>query len=217
MRLLCITDLHGRISALERIMEDAGDADVLLLGGDITDFGTPNVAGRLVRCAQRQCGTVFAVSGNCDSKAIDDRLIELGVCLHGRGLVHRDVGFYGVSAMPIWRGNMYELTEAEIATALCTGHGQLTSRGQDVLLSHTPPRDSQLDKTRTGQHVGSVSVAEFIERAGPALVVCGHIHESRGIDHIGPATIVNCGPAYLGYYAVAELDTEVTVQLRTAN
>ena len=217
MRLLCITDLHGRISALERIMEDAGDADVLLLGGDITDFGTPNVAEQLVRCAQQQCGTVFAVSGNCDSKAIDDRLIELGVSLYGRGVVHQEIGFYGVSAMPPWMGNMYELTEAEIDAALCTGHGQLTTRWQDVLLSHTPPRDTRLDETRTGQHVGSVSVGEFIEGASPSLVVCGHIHESRGIDYIGSTTIVNCGPAYRGYYAVAEVDTEVTVQLRIAD
>ena len=44
MRLVCITDLHGRVDALERIVEDASAADVLLLGGDLTDFGTPNVA-----------------------------------------------------------------------------------------------------------------------------------------------------------------------------
>ena len=197
-------------------MEDAGDADILLLGGDITDFGTPNVAEKLVRCAQQQCSSVFAVSGNCDSKAIDDRLIELGVSLYGRGVVYQDVGFFGVSAMPPWMGNMYELTEAEIATALRTGHGQLTTRGQDVLLSHTPPRDTRLDETRAGHHVGSVSVREFIKRASPALVVCGHIHESRGIDSLGATTIVNCGPGYRGHYAVAEVDTEVTVRLRTA-
>jgi Icc-related predicted phosphoesterase len=217
MRVLCITDLHGRVAALDRIAQDAGEADVLLLGGDITDFGTPNVAEQLVRRAQQLGDTVFAVAGNCDSKAIDDRLTEIGVSLFGRGIVHQGVGFCGVSAMPPWMGNMYELTEAEIAEVLRKGHGQLTTRDQDVLLSHTPPRGTKLDETRTGDHVGSSSVREFIEFARPALVVCGHIHESRGIDRIGPATIVNCGPAYRGHYAVAEVNTEVTVELRTAD
>lgn len=217
MRLLCITDLHGRVAALDRIVQDAGEADVLLLGGDITDFGTPNVAEQVVRHAQQHCDTVFAVAGNCDSTAIDDRLSEIGVSLFGRGVVHQDVGFYGVSAMPPWMGNMYELTEAEIAETLGAGHGQLATRDRDVLLSHTPPRDTKLDETRTGGHVGSSSVREFIAYARPALVVCGHIHEARGIERIGPATIVNCGPAYRGHYAVAEVNAETTVELRSVD
>ena len=198
-------------------MEDAGDVDVLLLGGDITDFSTPNIAEQLVQRAQDRCGTVLAVSGNCDSKEIDTRLVELGVSLHSRGVVHQDIGFYGVSAMPPWTGNMYELTEAEMAEALRAGQGQLTECRKEVVLSHTPPRDTCLDATRTGQHVGSVSVREFIERSRPALVICGHIHESRGIDSIGPTTIVNCGPAYRGQYAVAEVGTEVNAHLRTTD
>jgi Icc-related predicted phosphoesterase len=188
----------------------------VLLGGDLTDFGTPNVAQELVHCAQQHCDTVLAVAGNCDSKAIDDRLIELGVSLYGQGVVHKDVGFYGVSAMPPWMGTMYELSETEIAAALETGYDQLPSRRREVLLSHTPPRDTRLDLTRTGQHVGSTSVRQFVDQAGPALLVCGHIHEARGIDRLGATALVNCGPAYRGHYAVADVDDQVDVQLRTA-
>ena len=63
MRLLCITDLHGRLSKLESILAAAGPVDVILLGGDITDFGSPNDAERVVRRAQQTGVPVFAVAG----------------------------------------------------------------------------------------------------------------------------------------------------------
>ena len=55
MKLLCISDLHGDSSALDRILEDAGAVDIVLLGGDITHFGTPNAAEHLVRRAWEAC------------------------------------------------------------------------------------------------------------------------------------------------------------------
>lgn len=216
MKLLCITDLHGRRSALQDIMADAGTADVILLGGDITDFDTPNVAEDLVRLAQDQCDTVFAVAGNCDSGEIDERLIEIGVSLFGRGAICEGIGFYGVSAMPPWTGTMYELTEDEIASALNRGYEQTRAASQQIMLAHPPPRDTRLDRVHNGRHVGSLSVRVAIETHKPGLAVCGHIHESRGIDRIGSATIVNCGPAFRGHYAVALVDSQVDVQLHTA-
>ena len=126
MRMVCITDLHGAPQALDRILSDAGPADVVLLGGDITSFGTPNAAEFLVRRAMEHCPQVLAVAGNCDSAAIDERLASLGVSLFGRGVMLQGVGFYGVSAMPPWTGTMYELSEDEIAASLGAGRGQLT-------------------------------------------------------------------------------------------
>ncbi len=216
MRIVCITDLHGDTQALDRILADAGPADVVLLGGDITNFGTPNTAEFLVRRAMERCPQVLAVAGNCDSAAIDDRLATLGVSLFGRGVLLQGVGFYGASAMPPWTGTMYELSEDEIAASLAAGRGQLMQPQREVVLSHTPPRGTRLDRTRHGEHVGSVAVRQFIEQVQPALVVCGHIHEARGVDRLGAATIVNCGSAYDGHYALAEINVDVQVELRDA-
>jgi len=216
MKLLCMTDLHGDHSALDRILVDAGAVDVVLFGGDITHFGTPDVAGELVRRAQRACSTVMAVAGNCDSAAIDQRLMELGVSLFGRGVMHGEFGFYGVSAMPPWQGTMYELTEERIAAALETGRQQLEEPDWEIVLSHPPPRKTRLDRTNRGGHVGSQAVRSFVEQNRPALVVCGHIHESRGTERIGPTHIVNCGPAFRGNYALVEIDQDVRIELRSA-
>ena len=158
--------------------------------------------------------TCWAVAGNCDSQAIDERLASLGVSLFGRGVMHQQAGLYGVSAMPPWTGTMYELSEDEIARALWSGRQQLAQPQWEIVLSHTPPRDTLLDRTRRGKHVGSRAVRQFVEQVQPALLLCGHIHESRGVDRLGATTLVNCGPAFAGQYAVAELDSQVHVELR---
>jgi len=215
MKLLCITDLHGDIAALDDILSHAGAVDAVLLGGDITNFGTPNSAESLVKRTQRKCPRVMAVAGNCDSAAIDKRLTELDVSLFGRGVMVDDLGFHGVSAMPPWHGQMYELTEEQIANALVAGRRQLDESSRQVLLTHTPPQHTKLEVTRQGHHVGRSSVREFIEHSRPALVICGHIHESRGIDRLGPTQIVNCGTAFRGHYALVDVAPEVNIELRT--
>ena len=213
MKVLCITDLHGDNQALDAILADAGQVDLVLLGGDITNFGTPNAAESVVRRVQRSGAPVLAVAGNCDSEAIDQRLVELGVSLFGRGAAWDNVGFHGVSAMPPWHGSMYELTEQQIADALQQGDAQLPPLDQRVLLTHAPPHNTRLDVTRQGRHVGSTSVRDYIDRRQPSLVVCGHIHEARGIDQLGTTRIVNCGPAYCGNYALAEINAQSQIEL----
>ena len=216
MELLCITDLHDSPAALERILVASGHCDAVLLGGDITNFGSPSDAEKLVRMAQARQKTVLAVAGNCDSAEIEQRLIDLDVSLHGRGLMDGDVGLHGLSAMPPWQATMYQLTEDELSEALQAGYAQIAGAKHHVVLSHCPPRDGRLDRTFTGRHVGSKAVRAFIERTRPDLVICGHIHESRGVDRLGPTTVVNCGPAAAGFYAVAEVGSQIHVELRQA-
>ena len=215
MRLLCLTDLHGDARQLRSILDEAGTVDVVLLGGDLTHFGTPNQVEDLIRRTREHCPRVFAVAGNCDSVAIDSRLAELGVSLFGRGVVHDGAAFYGVSAMPPWTGHMYELTEEEIAAALAEGERQAGAVARQVVLSHPPPRGCRLDVTRRGDHVGSTAVRRHVDDRQPTLVVCGHIHEARGVERLGATTVVNCGTACQGNYAVALLGDSVIVELRT--
>ncbi len=217
MRLLCITDIHGdRRSFTEILKREADRSDVILLGGDITHFGTPEDAEWFVREAQATGRPVFAVAGNCDSPQIDRFLAETGISLSGFGRQVGSFGLYGVSAAPIWHGMTYELSEEELGLVLRTGAEQLTDATVEVVLSHAPPRDTAVDVVRSGAHVGSTSVREVLDRRRPALVVCGHVHEARGIDRLGQTVVVNCGPAASGYYACAtvEEDGDTQVELK---
>jgi hypothetical protein len=216
MKLLCVTDLHGNAAALRRILDAAGPVDLVLLGGDLTTFGAPDDAEALVAQAGKAGCPVLAVAGNCDSAAIDRRLKKTGAGLHGRGVVAGELGIHGLSAIPPWRDGMYQFTEQELAEALRRGHAEVSGAGRHVVLAHAPPRNGSLDRTALGQHVGSVALMEFIERVQPDLVVCGHVHEARGVEKLGKTRVVNCGPAASGFYAVAEAGEGIAVELRRA-
>lgn len=108
---------------------------------------------------------------------------------------------------------MYELTEEQIGDLLASGYDDVAGCDRHVVLSHPPPRDA-VDRTSSGKHVGSTAVRAWVESRSPALVVCGHVHESRGAARIGETVVVNCGPAFRGSYAVIELDGAVVADVR---
>ena len=216
MKLLAVSDLHGKHGALERIVADAGPADVILLAGDVTHFGSPDDAEKTVSLARASGATVLAVAGNCDSARIDERLVALGVSLHGRGVHLEPLGVHGISAIPPWIFRMYHFTEEELAAALEAGYAQVAEARHHCVLAHVPPHGLSLDRVLFRWHAGSKALRTFVDQRGPALVVCGHIHEGRGIERIGRTTVVNCGHAAKGNYAMVEVDHEVTVELRRA-
>jgi uncharacterized protein len=247
IRLLCITDIHGAAESLQNILRKEANNDAVLLGGDLTNFGSPDDAEILIHLAKSNNPNVVAVAGNCDSAAVDSRLEELGVGIAGKGrLLLGELAVQGLSGAPLWQPKMYEFSEEEFALALQAGahelegdqvksHPEKKSEGsgktaeilriapslqpaarndiRHVVLSHVPPRGCSLDRTFLGKHVGSTALRSYIESRQPKLVVCGHIHEARGIELLGRTTVVNCGVAARGYYALVELDKEVRVAL----
>jgi Icc-related predicted phosphoesterase len=214
MKLLCISDIHNRIEPFQHIMKEAGPIDLVLLGGDLTNFGTAADVEKIVHIAQSANSPVLAVAGNCDSAAIDQRLEELDVSVAGRGVIIEGIGVHGLSAAPPWHKKMYGFTELELAQNLEIGYSQVQNAKRRVVLTHVPPHGISLDRTHFFQHVGSSALREFVDKTQPALVVCGHVHESRGVDMLGNTIVVNCGPAGSGYYAFAEIGDQVRVDLR---
>jgi hypothetical protein len=94
------------------------------------------------------------------------------------------------------------------------GWKDIQSARTTIFVPHAPPAHTKVDALANGDHVGSAAVRKFIEQHQPTLVVCGHIHEARGIDTLGNSILVNCGPAGKGYYAVITLGKEVHVEMK---
>ncbi len=61
----------------------------------------------------------------------------------------------------------------------------------DVLVAHIPPRGT-LDVAPNGEHIGSRKVRDAIEQLHPRVVICGHVHETPGIERTGDTLVVNC-------------------------
>ena len=214
MRIAYLVDVHGSFDAVPETMSEIGPVDLLIVGGDITTGGTPDDAARAIKRWRPLAPRLLALAGNMDSAAIDTCLANLGVGLDGRGLVFGDVGVFGVSAAP--RSPLrtpYELDDEELERRIEAGFADVSDCRVRIFCPHAPPRETACDRLRSGEHVGSVVIRAFVERAQPDLVLCGHIHESRGTDEISSARVVNPGPVSAGHYALVEVNDEVAVRL----
>jgi Icc-related predicted phosphoesterase len=214
MRIAYVVDVHDAFEAVPHALAEIGPVDVLVVGGDITTLGTPGDAERAIELWRPLAPRLLAVAGNMDSPAIDERLVELGVSLDGRGVTIGDLGIAGVSAAPLSPLNTpHELPDDEFARRAAIGLDEVRDCRVRILCPHAPPYGTACDRLRSGQHVGSPALRALVEREQPDVVFCGHIHESRGEDTIGVSRIVNPGPVASGHYALVEVGETVSVML----
>ncbi|MDI6888889.1 MAG: metallophosphoesterase family protein [Methanocellales archaeon] len=207
MRLLAISDTHGNFSKVTPILKKAGDVDAILIVGDITNFGPEEKAKEIFDLLPKK--TVLAVSGNCDPKGVLNVIETSGaVSLHNSSFKLGDVTFIGLGGSnPTPFNTPFEHSEEEIREMLRELFLRTPRTSRMVLLSHAPPRDT-LDRTANG-NVGSEAIREILGQVD--LVVCGHIHEARGVKKVGNTTIVNPGKATNGYAAIITLNAEIKV------
>ncbi len=215
MKILALSDIHGAFKSVESILERESDCSAVILSGDLTTNGTVTQARDAVKRFLQFGKPLFAVSGNMDQPETDAALEELGVGVNGRGLMLDQIGVFGVSASPFTPLHTpYEISEEEIALRAHAGWKDIQSARTTIFVPHAPPAHTKIDVLANGEHAGSAAVRKFIEQHEPTLVVCGHIHEARGIDTLGNSTLVNCGPAGRGYYAVITVAKEVHVEMK---
>jgi uncharacterized protein len=214
MRIAYVVDVHDRFEAVADAMAAIGEADVLVIGGDITTGGTPDQAAAAIERWRPLAPRLLALAGNMDSPEIDARLIELGVALDARGHRLGAVGIFGVSAAPHSPlRTPYELDEDELERRIGEGFAAVRDCRVKVFCPHAPPHGTSCDRLGSGEHVGSTAVRSFVDREQPDVVLCGHIHEARGVDRVGVTQVVNPGPAGAGHYAIADIDEAVSVRL----
>jgi len=214
VRIAYVVDVHDSFAAVGDVLARTGPVDVLVVGGDITTAGSPADAERAIERWRPLAPRLLAVAGNMDSPAIDACLVELGVSIDGRGVDLDGVGLHGVSASAFTPLHTpYELPDEELGRRADAGHADVAGCRVRVFCPHTPPYDTACDRLRSGASVGSQAIRAFVEREQPDLVLCGHIHESRGEDTIGRSRIVNPGPVASGHYALVEVGATVSVGL----
>jgi Icc-related predicted phosphoesterase len=214
VRIAYVVDVHDRFDAVADALGRTGAVDVLVVGGDITTFGTPNDAERAIAAWRPLAPQLLAVAGNCDSPEIDARLVDLGVSLDARGVVIGDVGLFGVSAAahsPLH--TPYEVPDEELARRAEAGVADVDGAKVRLFCPHSPPYDTSCDRLRDGRHVGSEALRAFVDREQPDVLLCGHIHEARGMDEVGRTRVVNPGPVASGHYAVVKVGDGVSVEL----
>ncbi len=215
MKLLALADIHGAYEKVRSILDSEWPWDGLLMAGDLTTHGSPEEAAEALDMLLSFGSPVAAVCGNMDPAALEDVFTAKEVSVNARGTLWGDIGVFGVSASPPTPMHTpYEISEDEITMRVLKGWNDVSAARLKIFVPHAPPAGTTVDRLRSGSHVGSASVRAFIEQNQPCLAVCGHIHEARGKDTIGTTSVVNCGPAGLGYYAVIQAGEQCTVEMK---
>jgi Icc-related predicted phosphoesterase len=213
LRILAFTDIHDSFDPVEGILRREQDFDVVVIGGDLTTYGTAGQAEVAIRRFQAFGKPVLLVAGNMDPAPVGDAIDRMNVSIDGRGVVLGEVGFFGVSGAPFSPLHTpNEISEEEIRARADRGWKDVEPARWKIFVPHSPPKDTQLDRISSGLHVGSTAVREFILENAPDVMICGHIHEARGRDSLGETSLVNCGQAERGYYAIVNIHNEITIQ-----
>lgn len=216
MRILVSSDFHGNASAFQRIATELQQLkiDLLIICGDITNFGPAKQAEKLLSIFKGINIPIIFVPGNCDLPSVLEFETENCFNIHGKCIKIRNYAFIGVGGSPIGPLNTpLEFSEDEIEDLLRIAVSKCPENKGLIVVSHTPPFNTKLDLAFNGEHIGSQSVRNFIEKQRPIAVFCGHVHEARGIDKINNTIIINPGAARHGLYAIAEMNGEVEVRL----
>lgn len=203
MKIVSFGDVHMAIEQMETIAVELVTADLLILSGDLTNGGGRVEAKRVVDAARSYCPAVLALPGNLDRPEVIELLDNEQAAIHGR---HRRIGDLGVfgcggSNMTPFHTPL-EYQDEELGDILSQAYAQAADAPLQLMVSHTPPYATRLDRLSNGTPVGSRSVRQFIVQHQPHLCITGHIHESPGVDFIGRTKILNAGPFAAGGYIV---------------
>jgi len=224
MKLLAITDIHGRVNSLRRVLNSVGNVNYVLLGGDIAfmpGYSSSEALKVLSDWCVKSCCKAYVVPGNTDTKSIlylnhpNIEVIHLSISFINSFTIGGIGGGLGFS---FWEyGKLTDELMGEFVNEFLMKYGPALIPYKWVLLTHTPPYGVKTDVLYTGEHVGSKALRKLVELRKPSLVVNGHIHEARGIDYLGRTLIVNPGPCYKGYYAVIHVkDKSIRAELQRA-
>lgn len=200
MRIIAFGDIHMDTGGVAHIPA-IGSAEHIIVTGDITNYGSSPDALSVLNRLLAANSSILAVAGNLDQPDVAAYLEDIGISLHGRGIIVDGLGIMGLGGSNYTPFNTpYEFSEEELETFLASGFAQIKDADNFILVSHTPPLQTNTDRLLNGRHVGSSAVRKFIEENQPLLCLTGHIHESKGEDHIGRTQVLNPGMLKQGGY-----------------
>jgi hypothetical protein len=217
---MVISDIHGKIEMVRRVMLEAPGMDCILAAGDITNFGGYADTAMVMNPILAVKIPIMAVAGNCDTDGVEEYLEDKKIHIGRRGLRLGEFVFIGVGgSLPCPKITPHECGDNVLETLLCKVFKQtkeMPTSGQGsslIVVSHQPAFGTQVDSVG-GRNTGSPAIRKFIETHKPILAVSGHIHEAFGTDRIGQTTLINPGPLKDGRYAIVDINgQQVQTQL----
>ncbi|MGA3093045.1 MAG: metallophosphoesterase [Terriglobales bacterium] len=202
MRIAATADLHFSLQSYTQLKDQfervRDEADVLVLAGDLTNYGQPSEMEPLLNVLVRLRLPTVVVLGNHDyengkEEELAQMMIGAGIkVLNGTAYERDGVGFAGTKGFVggFGRGVLTAFGEREIkdfvrasieeALKLERAMSQLRATKRMVVLHYSPiPGTVQGEAPEIFPFMGSSRLAEVVDRHGADLVVHGHAHHGR--------------------------------------
>lgn len=202
MRIAATADLHFSPQSYAKLKEQfervRDEADVLVLAGDLTNYGQPDEMEPLINVLLRLRLPTIVVLGNHDYESgKEDELRRMMVgagikVLDGSAYERDGVGFAGTKGFigGYGRGVLTAFGEREVkefvrasideALKLERAMSQLRTKKRVVVLHYSPILETvQGEAPEIFPFMGTSRLAEVVDRHGADLVVHGHAHNGK--------------------------------------
>jgi Icc-related predicted phosphoesterase len=199
MRIAAVADLHYSPQTYDKIREPMlrvrDDADLLIIAGDLTNYGRVSEMDSLLTMLVRLRIPIVAVLGNHDFESgQQEELMKLMAAegikvLDGSGYERDGVGFAGTKGFlgGFGRGILTAFGEPEVkafvqvsideALKLERAMSQLRTEKRVVVVHYSPiPETVKGEPPEIFPYLGNSRLAEVVDRHGANLVVHGHAH-----------------------------------------
>ncbi len=202
MRIAATADIHFSPQSYDRIREPLArvrdEADVLVIAGDLTNYGKPEEMHSLLNALVRLRIPIIAVLGNHDYESNQEQeLMKLMTAegikvLDGSSYERDGVGFAGAKGFlgGFGRGVLTAFGEREIKAFVQASIDETMKLERALSMLRTPKivivtHYAPIAETVHGEppeiwpYLGSSRLAEVIDRHGAALALHGHAHHGK--------------------------------------
>jgi uncharacterized protein len=202
MRIAATADIHFTPQSYDRLREPLSrvreEADVLVIAGDLTNYGRPEEMHSLLNALVRLRVPIVAVLGNHDYESGQEQeLINLmtteGIkVLDGSSYERDNVGFAGAKGFlgGFGRGVLTAFGEKEVKAFVQAGIDEtmklerslsMLRTQKTVIVTHYAPiaETVQGEPTEIWPYLGSSRLSDVIDRHGASLALHGHAHHGK--------------------------------------
>lgn len=201
MKILALSDVHGDRTFIRQMAEKGAKekVDLVILAGDLAD-NNGKVDG-LIGPFKEKGLEVAILPGNHEGLAEIGFLSEKygAKNLHGYAFRKGNVGIFGCGYADV---GVHQLDDEDFFATLKKAHDSLlddkdllkNKKGiqKKLMVTHLQPNDCIIGLKMAGW--GSSGVRRAIEELKPDVHICGHVHETHGIEEmIGKTKVINVG------------------------
>lgn len=192
MKIACIADIHNDLRFLKELL--LIDYDVLVIAGDLTNFGGSKEVKHVLNALDDSKPTVF-IAGNHDRSLGEEKMRKWLAnkpnlyYLENSFTVIKGIKFYGMPQTLRFMNWYFMLDKDE-------EFNKFLPRGNvDIMIGHQPPRGCGLDAVESAfgeRETGSEVVRSFLETSKIKYYITGHIHEYAGkTAMLGTTKVIN--------------------------